>query len=66
MKTKKVKFTIATNYVNSAWSETLEFTFDDDETDSEIESQIDEFYSDWLSEKNYGGWSIIEDLTETK
>ncbi len=57
--TKKFKFTIATQYVRSAYSEEIELEFDDDATESEIDSEVDNAYSDWLSNHNYGGVEAV-------
>lgn len=63
MKKVTAKFSIATTYVRSDYSEEQEFEFDDDASDDEIEEEICSAYETWLSNHNYGGWSITN--TET-
>ena len=60
MKVIKFKFSIATNYINSEWSEEVELHFDDDATEEEIENEVNEIYAEWLVEKNQGGWTAVE------
>lgn len=57
---RKFKFSIATNYINSEWSEEVELRFDDGTSEEEIEVQVNEVYTEWMSEKNQGGWVSIE------
>jgi hypothetical protein len=57
---KTFKFTIATQYVRSAYSEEIELEFDDDATESEIDSEVDTVYNEWLSEHNYGGIEAVD------
>ena len=59
MITKKFRFSIATNFVRSEWTEDVELQFDDDATPDEIISQVDEIYSEWLFDKNRGSWYEI-------
>jgi len=40
--TKKFEFSIGTPYINSEYTETVEFEFEDDVTDKEIQSEMDE------------------------
>lgn len=60
MITKKFKFSIATNYINSEWSEEVELQFADDVTEEEIENEVNEIYTEWLFEKNQGGWFAVQ------
>lgn len=57
---RKFKFSIATNYINSEWSEEVELRFDDGTSEEEIEVQVNEVYTEWMSKKNQGGWVSIE------
>jgi len=59
MITKKFRFSIATNFVRSEWTEDVELQFDDDATPDEIISQVDEIYAEWLFDKNRGSWTEI-------
>lgn len=59
MITKKFRFSIATNFVRSEWTEDVELQFDDDATPDEINSQVDEIYTEWLFDKNSGSWYEI-------
>lgn len=59
MITKKFRFSIATNFVRSEWTEDVELEFDDDTTPDEIISQVDEIYTEWLFDKNRGSWTEI-------
>ena len=59
MKKIKFEFRIATNYINSEWSEDVEIQFAEDATETEIEDQVNEIYTEWLFEKNQGGWNIV-------
>lgn len=59
MITKKYKFSIATPYIKSEWSEEVELEFDDDLSEDEIDDQVSEIYSDWLFRKNGGTYSEI-------
>lgn len=56
---KKYKFSIATPYINSIWEEEVEVEFADDATEEEIENSVTETYTEWLLEKNKGGWREI-------
>lgn len=60
MITKKFKFSIATNYINSEWSEEIEIQFEDDATEQEIEDEVNQIYTDWLFEKNQGRWCAVK------
>lgn len=57
--TRKYKFTIATQYVRSGYTEEKEIEFDDDCTEDEIEEQVCEVYNQWLNENNYGGFEAV-------
>ncbi len=57
--TKKFKFSIGTPYINSEYTETVEFEFEDDVTDEEIQNEMDEIYTEWLFQKNTGTWKSI-------
>jgi len=59
MITRKFEFSIATNYINSDWTEEVELQFADDATEQEIEDEVNEIYIEWLNEKNQGGWVAI-------
>ena len=56
---KKVKFSIATQYIKSSYEEEQELEFDDDATEEQITKEIEQIYSEWLATHNYGGWQII-------
>lgn len=56
---KKVKFSIATQYIKSSYEEEQELEFDDDATEEQITKEIEQIYSEWLTTHNYGGWQII-------
>jgi hypothetical protein len=60
MKIVKCKFSIATQYVKSSYSEHVKIEVEDDATEQEIEQEVEETYRNWLEEHNYGAWSIIE------
>jgi len=60
MITRKYRFSIATTYIQSEYSQVMELQFDDDETEEEIEQQVDEIYTQWLFEHNQGGYRLIE------
>lgn len=57
---KKYIFTLSTNKVGSEQSEIMDFEFDDDASQYEIEDEVNNAYSEWMSENNYGGYSEIE------
>ncbi len=59
MITRKYKFSIATAYINSEWSEVVELEFDEDASEEDIEEQVNEIYQEWVNEKNYGSWVQI-------
>jgi hypothetical protein len=59
MITRKYKFSIATVYINSEWSEVVELEFDEDASEEDIEEQVNEIYQEWVNEKNYGSWVQI-------
>lgn len=61
MITRKYTFSIATKYVNSEWSEVVEFQFDDDATEGEIEDQVNELYTEWIFQQNYGGFTELKE-----
>lgn len=57
---RKYRFSIATTYIQSEYSQVMELQFDDNDTEEEIEQQVDEIYTQWLFEHNQGGYSLIE------
>ena len=57
---KKFKFNISTNKYGSDCEDEIEIQFDDDETEEEIENQVNQIYQDWLNEKNQGFWIEIK------
>ena len=57
---RKYRFSIATTYINSEWYEDVELEFDEDLTEDEIEQQVNDIYTEWLFEKNYGSWIEIK------
>ena len=59
MKAIKFNFSIETCYVNSKSCEIIELQFDDDATEEEIEKEVEEIYTEWLFEHNYGGFSKV-------
>lgn len=61
--TRSFKFSIATSLIPSDCVEVKELQFDDDATEEEIEEQVNEIYSEWVSAKNYGTWTAIEENT---
>lgn len=63
MKKVKVVFRIGTTYVGSTYEEEMEFEFDNDERDNDIETHISEKYDQWVIENNQGGYTI--ESTET-
>lgn len=52
----KFEFSIGTRYVGSDVKDEIELEFDDDATEQEIESQVEEVYKDWVWEQVDGGW----------
>lgn len=52
------KFYVETRYVGSRVTEDIELDFDDDATEEEIESEVEEVYKDWMSNECEGGWEI--------
>jgi protein-tyrosine-phosphatase len=64
MKTVKCKFTIATQYVKSEYSEEQEVQVESDATQDEIDDAVNEAYSEWLNNHNYGGVQILEVVDE--
>lgn len=57
---KKYLFSIATNVSQSSNEEEIELHFDDNATEKEIESIVQEEYISWVCEKNRGGFQEIE------
>lgn len=57
---RKYRFSIATTYIQSEYSQVMELQFDDNDTEEEIEQQVDEIYTQWLFEHNQGGYRLIE------
>lgn len=47
---RKYRFSIATTYIQSEYSQVMELQFDDNDTEEEIEQQVDEIYTQWLFE----------------
>jgi len=60
MLTKKFTFTLSTKYVGSDHSEEVEFEFDEDATQDDIDNQVSESYERWVLEHNCGNWVEIE------
>ena len=61
MITRKFKFSIATNYINSECSEDVVLHFDDDATEQQIEDEANQIYTEWLFENNHGSLTEIKD-----
>lgn len=57
---KKYLFSIATNVSQSSNEEEIELHFDDDATEDQIESIVQEEYISWVCENNRGGFQEIE------
>lgn len=57
---RKYKFSIATTYVKSEYSQIMELEFEDDDTEQEIEEQVNQIYTEWLFNNNHGGYLQIE------
>lgn len=55
-----VEFSIATRFIKSKDTEEKTFEFEDDEIQSEIDFEIQCAYDEWISDRNEGGWSIIQ------
>ena len=60
MKVIVVKFTLSTPMLRSEYSETKNLEFEDDETEQEINTAIDEIYEEWVQSKNQGTWTITD------
>lgn len=61
MKTKKIEFSIATNRQGSNFKTEVTLQFDDNDTEEEIEEQINHIYAEWLFDNNQGGWKVIKE-----
>lgn len=59
MQTVKVIFEVSTNKNGSAIQEEKEFQFDDDETQEEIEGQIDVCLIEWVYQNINASFKII-------
>lgn len=53
---RKFKFWVETRYVNSKVEDTVALEFDDKATEEEIESVVEECWSEWRNEQCNGGW----------
>ena len=62
MRTIKVKFSMATNRVGSTVSDIVEIEVDHNLSFAMIEDIVEDRYTEWLSEHNNGGWTILNEI----
>ena len=65
MKIIKVTFTASLRGQRTSISDDYVYQFDDDESDTEIEQALNEYYNEWIANINNGGYTI-NDITHTE
>ena len=58
------EFNIGTRYVGSEVVDEMEFDFDDDATEEEMEKEVEEYWLDWRNNNCDGGWRLISEEKE--
>ena len=54
------RFSVGTNNVGSDVEDELKLEFEDDLTEEQIESQVEEIYLDWRNNYLDGGWTLVK------
>jgi hypothetical protein len=64
MKIITYEFNVGTRYVGSTVKDETTLEFDDDATQEEIESIVEEAWIEWRNEQCDGGWKVLSEKTE--
>ena len=61
MKQIKVQFNLNIGYSRAEHKEIVEFEFEDNTTEEDIEIELGEYWLEWSNNFIDGGWNIVEE-----